>query len=283
MAIGRKVERVLDDSLAGSFLASAIRMDLPFGQYYWSVPKGPLGKSTIEHKLEMLHSSLSGGVFLRIEPNVDPRLVQVKDVQPATTVLVDLTKDEETLLSEMKPKTRYNIRLAEKKGVTSEVVGIDRFPDFIRLMEQTTVRDQFRAHPSAYYKALLQHLEQGDVHAFLAAAFYEGRVVATNIMIDFAGTRTYLHGATSNLHRNVMAQYALHWFLMTDAKKKGMETFDFWGVAPEGAGPEHPWYGITRYKKGYGGEEVQMPGTFDLPSKHVWYSLYKTIRKMRSK
>ena len=279
--LGRRVERIDVASEDGRTIAQAIEMPLPLGQAYWYVPKGPLGKASIERRVEAVRSVLPDGMFLRIEPRDDSSLLKVRDAQPANTLLLDLTQGEDAVLAQMKAKTRYNIRLAGRKGVISQIVALDRFEDFVRLMKQTTQRDAFYGHPELYYKTMIELLQGSDVKAFLAMAFYEDRPLAGNIMIDFGGVRTYLHGASSNLHRNVMAPYALHWFLIQDAIKKGIKAFDFWGIAPEDAEDDHPWKGITRYKKGFGGEVIAMPGTFDLPMNHLWYSVYRSARRLR--
>lgn len=279
--LGRKVVRVDHVSQEGRTIAQAIQMPLPFGQFYWYIPKGPNGNAPIEFQTDVLRSELPGAIFMRLEPADAGSMLQVKDVQPSTTMMLNLERGEDELLAGMKSKTRYNIRLSERKGVISKVVGLDRFEDFIRLMEQTAKRDQFLAWPHAYYRTLLETLEGGEARAFIAMAFYEDRPLVGNIIVDFQDTRTYLYGASSNLHRNVMAPYHLHWFLIQDAVKKGFKTFDFWGVAPEDASDDHRLKGVTRYKAGFGGDVVSMPGTFDLPTKHMWYSFYKLGKRIR--
>ncbi len=141
-----------------------------------------------------------------------------------------------------------------------------------------TVEPRELLQPSFF---VLEILISKDLKASLAVAQYQNHVIAANIVLDFNGARTYLHGATSNLHRNVMAQYALHWFLIKDAKQKGFKVFDFWGVAPENASVKHAWAGISRYKRGWGGREISMPGTYDAPVKRTWYCLYTLARKIR--
>ena len=280
-SLGREVERLLVETGDEIFLAQAIKMDLPIAQHYWFVPKGPLGNMTPEAMVAQLRAGLSDGVFFRIEPLEDPHTVKVDDVQPAHSLVLDLTQTKEEILGQMKSKTRYNIGLAERKQVECRVVGMEHFDDFLRLLHQTSVRDHIRSHPKEYYAAMLDSMQGGECRAFLAMAFYEGRPLAANIIIDFGGTRTYVHGATSNLHRNVMAQYGLHWFLIDDAKKQGLTTFDFFGIAPDDAGESHPWYGITRYKRGFGGRVVESPGTFELQVKHIWYAFYKLAKRVR--
>lgn len=280
-SVGREVERVYLNNDGEEVLAQAIKMDLPLGQFFWFMPKGPLGSAPKEKMFDMIREELDDGMFYRIEPKEASRMLKVKDRNPATTLLLDLTATEDEILGQMKSKTRYNVRLSERKGVVSKFVDLDRFEDFVRLMEQTSKRDRIRPHPFVYYKTMLEVLSGGDVEASLAMSFYEGHPIAADIIIDFDGTRTYLHGATSNLHRNVMAQYGLHWFLMKDAKQKGMHTFDFHGIAPEGASESHSWSGITRYKKGFGGKIVDTPGTFELPTKHILYSIFRLVKKIR--
>jgi len=281
-SIGREIVRVWVDDEQGLVMAQAIKMDLPFGQFYWYVPKGPFGTALMERQIEVLHERLPGAVFLRVEPQDGGHMLRVSDIQPSVTMTLDLRKSENEIFSELKSKTRYNIRLAEKKGVVPKVVNIKRFEDFMRLIDQTSNRDRFSSHPDAYYQAMLTAMrDDRGAKAYIAMAFYNERPLVGNIMIDFAGVRTYLHGASSNLHRNVMAPYLLHWYLIKDAKRRGFHTFDFWGVAPPGSGEKHPWHGITRYKEGFGGVVVEQPGTFDLPTKHLWYSAYKTVRAMR--
>jgi len=281
-SLGRKVERVHRTSPNGVLMSQAVKMDLPFGQFYWYLPKGPLGTMSSTKMLDLLREELSDAMFLRIEPSEPSSLLQVPEVQPGTTLVIDLRPPRAELLKAMHSKTRYNIRLSERKGVSCKFVELDAFEDFLRLLSQTTKRDAFASHPDSYYKKMLDVLEKGDVKARLAMAFFEDRPLAANIVVDFQGTRTYLHGATSNLHRNVMSQYALHWYLMADAKQRGLHKFDFWGVASEEADDAHPWKGITRYKKSYGGSVQGMPGTYDFPMRHLWYSMYRSVKKIRS-
>lgn len=281
-AIGRQVERVYQVDSEGITLAQAIKMDLPFGQGYWYIPKGPLGTASLEHQVEIIRVYLSEAMFLRVEPHDAGHMLKVIDMQPSNTLVLDIRKSEEDLLSGMKPKTRYNIGLARRKGVVTKIVNIKRFADFMRLMDQTSNRDKFSSHPDEYYKMMLETMRDNrGAKAYIAMAFYEDRPLVANIMVDFAGVRTYLHGASSNLHRNVMAPFLLHWDLILDAKRRGFHTFDFWGVAPADASEKHPWAGISRYKEGFGGARVAHPGTFDIPMEHLWYGVYKMARAVR--
>ena len=181
----------------------------------------------------------------------------------------------------MKPKTRYNVRLAQKKGVEIEYAGIEGLDRFIELIAVTAERDGFYMHAKDRYAAILEKLQGENCRAFFAFAKHNWRDLAANIMVDAFGTRTYLHGASSNESREVMAPYALHFALMEDAFAKGLSHYDFWGVAPEDADEKHDWAGITRFKLGFGGSRVNMPGTFDVPMSSMKYSFYKIARKLR--
>lgn len=125
---------------------------------------------------------------------------------------------------------------------------------------------------------MLESLKERSCHAFLATASYENHLLAANIMIDFGDTRTYLHGASSNEHRHFMAPYLLHWELMRDAKERGVRFYDWWGVAPLDAPDNHPWFGISRFKRGFPGVEYASPGTYDLVFKPRPYHLYQLGR-----
>lgn len=281
--VGRIVERVHLPGTDAEVVAQAVLMKLPLGQSYWYIPKGPLGYGDADALIEKTREALSEATFLRCEPTETSRLMKVADVQPSTTLMLDLTIGEEKIIANLKSKTRYNYRLAQKKGVICKFVELDVFSDFMRLMEQTAARDNFSAHHEGYYRKMLESLTGGETTARLAMAYFEDRPIAANIIVDFNGVRTYLHGATSNLHRDVMAQYALHVFLITDAIAAGLKTFDFWGVAASDSPVGHPWAGITRYKLGFGGQLYTMPGAFDLPMKHFWYSLYRFSKNLRRK
>ena len=290
----------LRDAAADSF-GQFIKRPLPFGKHYWYCPRGPLGDPGVFFGWNdtTANRSVSGelgqAVFLRFEPPFarapggKPLGVPTASVQPAQTLMLDLKKEPEELLAAMHEKTRYNIRLAEKKGVRVYAASLrdDSFEIFWDLLQETTARDAFHSHDKAYYRTMLDALDGNPAAdgktrpvAKLVFAEHDGKVLAANLMIYFGGTATYLHGASSRTRREVMAPYLLHWSLMREARSWGYEAYDFWGVAPENR-PEHPWAGITRFKKGFGGTYVEYPGAFDLPLSRFWYTLYSLAKRMR--
>lgn len=225
-----------------------------------------------------------GAIFLRFEPRSQAtndkhqmpgdkfQILKTIDVQPSQTIILDLKKTEEELLQAMHPKTRYNIKLAEKKGVTIKKVGLDRFDDFWSLMEQTVERDGFRLHEANYYKKMLS---QGEGLLNLYFAEQNGKVLAANIIAKFGDMVTYVHGASSNQDRNLMAPYLLQWEIIREVKREGFKSYDFYGI------DEAKWPGVTRFKRGFGGEEIIYPGTFDLVFNQAKYKIYKILRAIR--
>lgn len=244
-----------------------------FGTYAFC-PKGPVGAGVWDR---------SHGFFSRIEPEaLVGDAVRSIELNPTHTLITDLKQSEDDLQAQMHRKTRYNIRVAAKHGVEVKTGKVD-FDEVWNLFEQTAGRGKFKLHARSYYEAMLRALGNGDCRAFLATASHEGVLLAANVMIDFGDTRTYLHGASSSEGRKYMAPYALHWALMQEAKQQGKHWYDWWGVAPEDAGPEHAWAGISRFKRGFGGEEVAAIGTVDVVEKRLLYNVYRVFRWIRRK
>ncbi len=271
-------------------LALLVRRSLPFGRAYWYCPRGPLGQDTMQKLLDA--GATADADFFRFEPQTKPAVSakKTREVQPGQTLVVDLRQDTEALLAAMHEKWRYNIRLAERKGVQVYMAGAhdpSALEIFWDLLSETTERDRFAAHDKEHYRLMLETLA-GDPAtdgktrpvARLVFAEHDGKVLAANLMLYFGTTAIYLHGASSRDRREVMAPQALHWKAMQDAKFWGYAHYDFWGVAPEGA-EAHPWAGITRFKRGFGGRYVSYPGTYDLPVNRFWYTVYRLARRMR--
>jgi lipid II:glycine glycyltransferase (peptidoglycan interpeptide bridge formation enzyme) len=253
---------------------------LPFGFKVWFVPRGPVGFSREEFAELAKHAREAGAIFVRFEPDTKPEVgTRAAAVDPVVTQLTDLTKSDEQLLAAMHTKTRYNIRLAEKKGVT---VAESRDADvWLALHHQTTDRDNFKGHGDSYYREMLKC---PLVKMFVAS--YEGKPLAAMIAVFFGDTATYLHGASSNEARDVMAPFALHWHVMREAKSIGCAFYDWWGLNPEDeANPafKKSWSGITRFKRGFGGTEIASPGTFELPVQSLLYQLYRARRTLLGK
>jgi len=281
-----------------------IKNELPLGKNYLYCPHGPeeLTKEFIERVKKLAKQACSPKrrektIFVRIEPLQEnkktclagppvggqagkakkQKIKKTKSIQPSSTLILNLEKSEEQLLSEMKPKTRYNIRLAQRKRVTIETtIDPEKIDIFYNILTETTARDRFHAHPLSYYKKMLEILgKQGIIKLYLAK--YENKYIAANIVSFYKNTATYLHGASSNQYRNVMAPHLLQWQAICDAKKQGLKYYDFWGIA-DTDNLKHKWSGVTRFKKGFGGEAIHYPGTYDVVISKTWYFIYKIMR-----
>ncbi len=256
---------------------------------YAYIPRGPVTLRAWSNEETMARLRDLGGllraVFVRFEPPwpqypMRKRFVKTIDMQPAHTLIMDLGVSSEARRTVMHPKTRYNIRLAERKGVEIEVRASAAFEEVWSLFETTAARGKFHLHPKRYYETMLSMLADGPCRAFLAVARFDGKIIAANLMVDEGKTRTYLHGASGDDDREVMAPYLLHGKLMEDAAERGLEAYDWWGIAPEGA-EDHPWAGVTRFKLGFGGERVSYPGAFDAVIHPTRYGIYVLARRVR--
>lgn len=275
----------IDNKAVGFFIA--IEHDIFRSSKYWYLPRGPIFFNGQKNFWPDFFSALKKTVkeeglgFVRLEPvysnfldyyDTDKRLIKTIDVQPAKTSFLNLSLTEDELLKRMGQKTRYNIKLAQKKGVeTSEVFG-DSSTDFWQLMSVTAGRDNFFIHSKKYYQNLLNY-SNGFIRLFVAK--FKGENLAMGIFSFFGSTVSYLHGASSNAHRNLMAPYALHWDLIKTAKSEGFLNYDFYGV------DEDKWPGVSRFKNGFSGEEFIFPGTFDYVVNKRFYCMYKIFRQAR--
>jgi lipid II:glycine glycyltransferase (peptidoglycan interpeptide bridge formation enzyme) len=279
---GREVKRILvgGEETVTTLIAQAVKLDAPLGIRYWLVPKGPLGDVSSEFMRGTLVNELVGVDYIRTESETRlPKTISAKEMHPKTTRLLDLTKGYDAVAEDFSTRVRYNTRLAAKKGVICEFVGLDRFDEFVELMKQTAERDAFSLHEMKYYRAMLESLQGAqECSAKLAIASKDGTPLAATLTIDSFGTRTYLHGASGNQMRELKATHALQDFVIHDACDSGMSSYDFWGIAPEGAPKSHPWAGITEFKKAFGGYIVSSPGTFDIPLNPLKYGMYRVAR-----
>jgi peptidoglycan pentaglycine glycine transferase (the first glycine) len=205
-------------------------------------------------------------------------------IQPPRTILIDLRPPAEEILARMKQKTRYNIRLAEKKGVTVRTGTAADLPLFIRLLRITGARDDFGVHASDYYRAAYE-LFAPD-HAALLIAEHEEKALAA-LMVFAAGERAaYLYGASANEGRHLMPSYAVQWAAMRWAKERGCSQYDLWGIPdqPEAkleaafAERNDSLWGVYRFKRGFGGEIKRTVGTADRVYNRLVYRLYKWRR-----
>jgi lipid II:glycine glycyltransferase (peptidoglycan interpeptide bridge formation enzyme) len=208
------------------------------------------------------------------------------DIQPPDTVLIDLQLSSDKILSSMKPKWRYNIRLAEKKGVkVKEDCNIEVF---YSLLKETAVRDGIAIHSAEYYKTLFNLCHEygkspeNRIRVNLYTASHENDILAAIIILYYNKTAVYLYGASGGIKRNLMAPYALQWQAIQLAKEAGCTVYDMFGIPPDSS-PDHSMYGLYLFKTGFGGNIIHRPGSWDYVYKPFLYFLFSTAEALRKK
>ncbi len=184
-------------------------------------------------------------------------------MHPETTWILDISKDEETILKEMKKNHRNLIRRAEKDGVTIEQGDSEEhLKAFYKIHMETVERHHFVPFSYDYMKGeLLSFREDGQIGIFNAR--YQGKVISSAIIVFYGHEAFYHHGASSSEHAKVPSSYLALWEAIREAKRRGMSRFNFYGIVDDK--PKHPWYGLSRFKKGFGGYEENLVHCQDLP------------------
>lgn len=273
-------------------------------------PKGPLldwsNESLCNRVLDDLQTFAKeqGAIFLKIDPDVllgtgVPQSEESREdnggqavmselkrrgwryssdqIQFKNTVLMDLSLSEDEMLARMKQKTRYNIRLAEKKGVTVRIGTKDDLPMLYTMYAETSVRDGFVIRNEEYYQMVWESfMQSSEPHAEPLIAEVNGEVVAAIFVFYFAGRAYYVYGMSRNLHRENMPTYLLQWEAMKRAKSRGCLVYDLWG-APDEFNESDSMWGVFRFKEGLGGQVVRTLGAWDFAPNPFWYKMYSEI------
>jgi peptidoglycan pentaglycine glycine transferase (the first glycine) len=288
-------------------------------------PKGPLLDWTNESLKNQVLNDLQafakkeGAIFLKIDPDVvlgkgipssqddvidsggQAVMSELKrrgwrysgdQIQFKNTVLIDLSPSEEELLARMKQKTRYNIRLAEKKNVVLRVGKLDELPMLYKMFAETSVRDRFVIRDEGYYKTVWQTFIANESSAISELQspitnpqfpFAEPLIAEVNhepvaaiFVFYFAGRAYYVYGMSRDTHREKMPTYLLQWEAMKRAKAKGCNVYDLWG-APDVFNESDSMWGVYRFKEGLGGKVVRTLGAWDFAPNPFWYKLYSEI------
>ncbi len=260
------------------------------------LPKGPDITGQLLDKLLVLGKN-ENCIFIQIEPNVekDDKGYEFKNLYSSAhplftnfTFILDLTKPEDELLKNMHPKTRYNIRLAEKKGVkVTEDNSNKAFEEYLRLSQETTQRQKFYAHTKRYHRLMWETLktdkttDKTRLSAHLLKATYKGEVLVTWILFVLGDTLYYPYGASSSKFREVMASNLMMWEAIKFGKRLGLKRFDMWGALGPDPDKNDPWFGFHRFKEGYGARHVEFVGSYDFIINKNAYILYKLADKLR--
>jgi len=198
-----------------------------------------------------------------------------EQIQFQNTVLLDLKPDLETLLSRMKQKTRYNIHLAERKGVSVRLGRLDELPMLYRMYAETANRDGFVIRDEKYYlKLWTTFIQAGLAEALVAEVDHEP--AAAVVIFRFAGGAWYMNGMSRPAHREKMPNHLLQWEAIRRARTAGATSYDFWG-APDIFDESDSLWGVYRFKEGFGGEVMRHIGAWDLPARPLMYRLYTQI------
>jgi lipid II:glycine glycyltransferase (peptidoglycan interpeptide bridge formation enzyme) len=289
--------------------ASILYRKLPWGQTIAYVPKGPAvdwsDPAQTRAVLTMARNAAVKGraALLKLEPDLPPSAEleaalrsygyapSPQRVQPLSTIVLDLTGDEDAILARMKQKWRYNIRLAERKGVTVRAGGLDDLPSIQALMDATGTRDGFATHNLAYHRRATELFGGPGLMTWLLAE-HDGALLAAIAVFALGRAAYYMWGASSDSGRNLMPNHAVQWAAIRWARARGCEVYDLWGIPDEvGANPEayqeqESWgdgglWGVYRFKQGFGGKVVRFTGAWDLPLSKSGYALYKLALRVR--
>ena len=255
------------------------------------IPKGPIGENWGKYMPQIDELCRKNkAVFLKIE--LDAWEDDAKDlsklgfirssheIQPRRTISIDISVSEEEILAQMKQKTRYNIKLARKKGVI--VQRSNDISEFSDLMDVTGKRDEFGVHAAEYYQKVFD-LFNPDRYCELLIAKYEGNPIAGVIVFASGKRAWYFYGASSNQHRNLMPTYLVQWEAILWAKSKGCLEYDLWGVPDYDRSVLEEQFmkrtvglwGVYRFKRGFGGEVKRSAPAWDKIYKPFLYQLYK--------
>ena len=195
-----------------------------------------------------------------------------EQIQFRNTVEIDLKQSEDKIMAAMKQKTRYNIRLAGRKGIDIKHGSPADFPAIIQMYQETAERDGFTIRPAAYYLDIWQSFYDANMaHPIIAE--YEGEPIAAVVLIKFDQTVIYMYGASTHKERNRMPTYLLQWEAIRWAKEQGADIYDMWGAPSEFEETDQLW-GVWRFKKGFNGQVVRHIGAWDYVNKPLWYWLY---------
>lgn len=261
----------------------------------WTIgylPKGPLPNRQTLQRLRRLGQE-KRAICITIEPDVPrsekteaqiaalPLIPSHHPLFTKYTFILDLTKSEEELLRAMHPKTRYNLKVAKKHGVIiREDNSQNAFAAYMKLTAETTRRQGFYAHNSAYHETMWDVMHKAGI-ARLFTAEYHANILAAWIVFSWGKTLYYPYGTSSRQYREVMAPTLLLWEIALWGKRMGYEAFDLWGALSEHPDNRDPWYGFHRFKQGFAPRHVEFIGSFDLVIHPFLYRMYTTADTLR--
>ncbi len=273
------------------------KRNFPFGQNFLYLPEvntDDINPAQLEELKRITHEQKS--IFARVE-FINPfsenshKLIRsmkfvpaFEQVQPKWRQMINLTPTEGEILAGMRPKGRYNIRLAQRHQVKIQNAKCEvqkcnsKLKIFYDLYSQTTQREKIKGRSLNYFEQMVDKFKGSD-YLEIYTASYQNVPLAAAIISFCGGVASYLYGGSSREHKEVMAPYALHWQAMRDAKERGCKEYDLIGrSAPD---KEDKWSGVTRFKEQFGGKAVEVLGSYDYVNKPTWYQIFKIAEKFR--
>jgi len=263
---------------------------IPFtNQYVGYLPKGPFPDKELAEALKKIGRE-NRCAFVKTEPDIligNWKLeignffrISPKSLFTKYNFILDLTKSENELLKDMHPKTRYNIRIAQKHGVkVEERIDDEAFKIYLKLYFETTSRQGYHGHNKYYHQKVWDTLKQSKM-ARLLIATYNNKPLTAWMLLNFKDTLYYPYGGSSKLHPEVMANNLIAWEAIKLGKKLDCKNFDMWGALDPNASTKNPWFGFHRFKMGYGGKLVEYIGTYDLVFNWPIYLFFTLIDKL---
>lgn len=266
------------------------------------LPYGPILDYSDIHQLEAFFDYLkeyarkAGYDFIRISPLVDESNEVEKSVQSfglrlapmhvlaETSWILDLSKSEEELLKDMKKNHRNLVRRCEREGVIVEQRTDDEALEALNTMLDVTAnKHDFVRFSRKYINTEFKEFTQKDEAVIMCASLPDGTLDSTAIMMFYGNMAVYRHSASLGLDKKLPTSYAIQWETIKEAKKRDCRWYNFWGIAPESATKVHPFYGITHFKKGFGGFQKDLLHCHDLPvTKKYWLNwVVETVRKYK--
>jgi len=256
------------------------------------LPDGVPYQNALEELAKCLKEKLpKDTVFIRFDPPwlldsdgqpaMPSSFIRAKaDIQPPDSVILDLKQPLDLIIENMKPKWRYNYRLAIKKGVKVKQAEKSEIAVFYKLLKETSKRDKISIHGYDYYKALVSSsYDELDIRLYFAE--YENETLAGIVTLFRGNYAVYLYGASSDNKRNFMPAYSLQLKAIEDAKNLGCINYDFFGIPP-GNDTTHPMSGLYLFKTGFGGKIIHRPGSWDFPYRYIIYRIFRIVENMRS-
>jgi lipid II:glycine glycyltransferase (peptidoglycan interpeptide bridge formation enzyme) len=276
-----------------------LERDLAFGKTMLYAPEVVLSSEAaqqLDQFAQQLHEKAPQAIFFRLEllmpfgeteNSLTAQLTNAnyrksfEEVQPEHRQWLDISKDETTIISSMKEKGRYNVRLSERKGVVTRVSTNTKDVEvFYDLFKYTADRDRFTIRSLSYFQSLCAMLFEQKLGELIIAE-KDGEPLAAMIVTYHEGMASYLYGASGNTHRNLMAPYAAHMAAIRAAKEHDCAVYDLLQIAPLNANTDHHYANLTRFKQQFGGERVDLIGSWDFVYSSLWYQAFKLAEQAR--